>query len=242
MVSPHRLIGKIRSKRYPKTPIPHQSLNYRRMIAANKGYDLDVDEASRLHSAEERVARIVLKQVRLGRSIFLHQLADVPGSKKERALLRLYERQSQSSLNPKRVKVLQNKMRVLRYSIALRKRLGGRDPAVYHVLAIPALVYGLDSEELLDAARVMNNIAARHPNEVHWVGAVSNINASLLTRIPGFHKNFPATVNEVLHSRDRNFSSGEILEKLGLDPNRGNLRLLNYSLQLLDCCGLATKS
>jgi len=198
--------------------------------------------------SRDRASKIVTRQSRLGAAIKIHQFSSVPETSKERQLYDEFTEQIQGlegrPTAQRRLEQLRIKAKVLERSIALKKRLGGRNPNVFQVLGAVALEHGLNSKELKESATALSAIYHYYGKSIGWEGDPRSVYTAIkLKKIPGRKINFPSGIEELLYkSKGKAVSSLEIAERLGIDWQiRHNQILINASLQFLEVCGLVKK-
>lgn len=194
---------------------------------------------AKMPRVESRLNRLVSKRVRFGNIIRIHQLGSLPQTKKEAELfneIRAQRQKGEASLSRRKLDQLRAKEYLLRLSLGLRKRGGGRDPSMYQILAVAALRFGLNSKELDGLSRIMANISTNIPKQVSWEGDPSGIRKAIKRKVVG-------RLEERLFHHPGAISSKDLAKSLGMewDKKRKTINLLNPSLQLLEICGLVKK-
>jgi len=200
---------------------------------------------------EDVIERIVSKSTRYGARIQLQQVASVPQDTLEAQLLPHIEQQianenaARGGKRTRKLIGLEAKARVLEISGGLRRHIR-RNPTVYQVLAVPAIQYGLESQQLDDISRVMGTTQTHYPGEVTWDGATAYIRQAIRvdanSRIPHVRINVPARIEELLHnSPDTALDTGEVARGIGLPETRGYFNHINSSFQLLETAGFIRK-
>ncbi len=185
---------------------------------------------------DQVIMDIALMGTRFGAKIELDQLASVPADQKELLLLKQVEQEIDKKRGkslPSALRKLEAKAEVLRTSNNLRIA-GGRPPTVYQVLAISAIKFGLDSDELWQAASAMKSLYHKDKSIIPWLGSPielgTAINQSVTVKIE----------KRLYEHKDRSMSSAEIAESIGLNLTR-NEGLINRSMQLLEVSGYVRK-
>ncbi|MFH1789445.1 MAG: hypothetical protein ABH834_08700 [Candidatus Altiarchaeota archaeon] len=189
-------------------------------------------------SQEEVIERIVEGTSRFGPRIRLNQLASVPSTGVEAALLAQVHADIQANQGSGSATLLQQlnaKAHVLQITSGFRRISEGRPPTVFQVLAVPAVRYGPDSDELDEMSRVMKSVETRHPQQATWEGRVGVLRSAIRRRIPGQIERelygIPAS------SRD----TREIMDALSLEGTTQERLYVGVSLQLLEVAGFVKK-
>lgn len=243
MVSTRRLMGAVRRKLVPKHSLSQAELdhwsNWRKTGAGNR------PDFLRLALPAERATRLVRRRVRFGTKIRLQQVGSVPDTPKEEALLQQAREEIRSRwtdrFSSKGMESLLARARVLTQTAFLRKRLGGRDPMAYQVLAVAALQHGLDSPAFWKQVYAMQHVESRYPAQKSWVGNVTTLRRAFLSRISPNKRLLSSLEQLLFNSQTKALDSRSILERLGLPHNKKNLRNLNVVCQFLETVGLIKK-
>ncbi len=122
---------------------------------------------------------------------------------------------------------------VLQESLKIRQSNEGRNPNVYQVLGKIALVYGLNSQELKQAASTMCTVWINYKDSVTWDGRPNDISTALRMAIGLEHKTLPSAAEEFLHKQRVALTSREIASGLKIDFKKTKDRI-NNAMQLLE--------
>ncbi len=205
-------------------------------------------------AGHERAAEIVAHFARFGQRIRLTNIGTVPETNLEMALMGRYLTQSEKfrigyvqsrgrrkSLFRHRLDTLNAKIHTLQTSSRIRKSLGGRIPTIHHVFAAQALLYGLDSKKLKEAAGEVVRSEMAQGNKGIIEGTGKNIYNVIRANIPGKSHNYLFGIEEALHKNAEPIDSISLAQKAGLQWNKNAKNFTNSSLQILELCGLAKK-
>ena len=188
--------------------------------------------------------KIVSSNVRFGRNIQLNQLSSVPNTEFELSeLKRIGEkidiaRRKTDKKSSKKLTRLLSAETVLKTSQMLRNS-NKRMPLAFQVLGNIALIHGMDSEELKDAARYLH-AASVGKKKINVLGDASAAYRSIIC-IPIAHKNYLSEIDSILLTARKALSSKEILAQLHKEINDTELNRINASLQILEFMGIVQK-
>jgi hypothetical protein len=137
-----------------------------------------------------------------------------------------------------------SRLQLLRQSISLVRSLEGKTPNCFQVLAVGALLYGLNSTALSQQVRTMQKMWAKETEDVRWVGRPRGLLTALNIPLPRPMQalNLAAGIEQtLLRCKNGGISTSTIVQGLGLPGNKENRRAVNYVIQLLIYTGHVRK-